>query len=204
MKAMISIAAAAVLLGAAGSAAAQQAVTVGGNAPAICKLPASYTFVGGNGGATGSQFSGQAWNIPGAAIANSSGMPVSGDGYAIRVRGTGFCNTSHTISVQSDRGGLANGDQGADAPDGFANRRATNYRAYWSNGQGAGSAAPVGPEAALTGVVTPGAMSISGPQAPTANAPFDVVLTVLRPASTLPLVAGHYWDTLTVTLTPGS
>ena len=131
-------------------------------------------------------------------------MPVSGDGYAIRVRGTGFCNTSHTISVQSARGGLAQGNQGAAAPTGFANRRAMTYRAYWSNGQAGGSAAPIGPQAELNAVATPGASNVSAQQLPKATTPFDVVMSLQRPPLGTPLVAGYYWDTLTVTLSPGS
>ena len=208
MKSLISILAiGAAALGTAGTASAQaspQSVTVGGSAPAICTLPVSYSFVSGNAGATGSQFSFQVWNIPQSALVNSSGMPVSGDGYAIRVRGTGFCNTSHTISVQSARGGLAQGNQGAAAPTGFANRRAMTYRAYWSNGQAGGSAAPIGPQAELNAVATPGASNVSAQQLPKPNTPFDVVMSLQRPPLGTPLVAGYYWDTLTVTLSPGS
>ena len=208
MKSLISILAiGAAALGTAGTASAQaspQSVTVGGSAPAICTLPVSYSFVSGNAGATGSQFSFQVWNIPQSALVNSSGMPVSGDGYAIRVRGTGFCNSAHTISVQSARGGLAQGNQGAAAPTGFANRRAMTYRAYWSNGQAGGSAAPIGPQAELNAVATPGASNVSAQQLPKATTPFDVVMSLQRPPLGTPLVAGYYWDTLTVTLSPGS
>ena len=213
MKSLISILAiGAAALGTAGTASAQaspQSVTVGGSAPAICTLPTSYSFVSGNAGATGSQFSFQVWNIPQSALVNSSGMPVSGDGYAIRVRGTGFCNTSHTISVQSARGGLAQGNQGAAAPDGFANRRAMTYQAYWSNGAPGGSAAPVGPAAVLSATTVPGAQNtvdyvVSDALPPPGTRPFDVVMSLQRPPLGTPLVAGYYWDTLTVTLSPGS
>ena len=213
MKSLISILAiGAAALGTAGTASAQaspQSVTVGGSAPAICTLPTSYSFVSGNAGATGSQFSFQVWNIPQSALVNSTGMPVSGAGYAIRVRGTGFCNSAHTISVQSARGGLAQGNQGAAAPAGFANRRAMTYQAYWSNGAPGGSAAPVGPAAVLSATTVPGAQNtvdyvVSDALPPPGTRPFDVVMSLQRPPLGTPLVAGYYWDTLTVTLSPGS
>lgn len=211
MKTPISIIAlAAAALGTAGTATAQstpQSVTVGGSAPAVCTLPASYTFVSGNAGASGNQFSFQVWSIPQSALVDSSGMPTTGAGYAIRVRGMGFCNTSHTISVQSARGGLAQGDQGAAPPTGFANRRAMTYQASWSNGAPGGSAAPVGPRAEFTAVATPGVQNtvdyiVSDALPPPGSRPFDVVMSLQRPPLGTPLVAGYYWDTLTVTLSP--
>jgi hypothetical protein len=206
MKTIITIAAAAALFGAAGTAVAQQSVTVGGTAPAICMLPASYSFVSGNAGATGSGFSGQVWSIPQSAFAGTDATPVPGDGYAIRVRGTGFCNTSHTIEVTSARGGLSEGAQGAAAPAGFANRRNMTYRAHWTNGS---SSTPVGPVAEIVNVSTPGAQStadytVSGTLPPPGSRPFDVVMSVQRPPLATPLVAGFYWDTVTVTLAPSS
>jgi len=208
MKTPISIIAlAAAALGTAGTATAQstpQSVTVGGSAPVACTLPEGYTFVSGNAGATGDEFDFQVWNIPQTALVDSSGMPTSGAGYAIRVRGTAHCNTSHTISVQSARGGLAQGNQNAAAPVGFANRRAMTYRAYWSNGQVGGSAAPIGPEAVLVAAATPGAFNVSALQTPKPNTSFDVVMSVQRPPLGTPLVAGYYWDTLTVILSPSS
>jgi len=208
MKTMITIAAATALLAAAGGAAAQspQSVTVGGTAPAICMLPASYSFVSGNAGATGAGFSGQVWSIPPSAFAGTDATPVPGDGYAIRVRGTGFCNTSHTIEVKSARGGLSEGAQGAAAPAGFANRRNMTYRAHWTNGS---NSTPVGPVAEIVNVSSPGAQStsaytVSGTLPPPGSRPFDVVMSVQRPPLATPLVAGFYWDTVTVTLAPSS
>lgn len=210
MKTLISLAGAMAVLGLAGVAAAQDSsnVDMTGTAEARCTLPVSYTFVSGNAGANGGQFSYQVWNIPQSALVESNGMPVAGPGYAIRVRGQGFCNTSHTISVESARGGLAQGNQGDTPPAGFSNRRDMIYRAYWSNGAPGGSAGPVGPSADVT-ASAPGAQNtvnytVSGVLPPPGHHVFDVVMSLQRPASATPLVAGYYWDVLTVTLSPTS
>ncbi|MGZ9101066.1 MAG: hypothetical protein ACXW3O_15315 [Brevundimonas sp.] len=206
MKTIITIAAAALLV-AAGTAAAedpQSSVTVGGNAPAICNLPVSYSFVSGNAGANASEFSSNSWMIPQSALAGAGAVPASGAEYAIRVRGTGFCNTSHTISVTTARGGLSTGDEGAAAPAGFANRRPLNVEAHWSDGGG-----PLGPKAVISSTSIPGQQgtapyTVSNSLPPPGTRPFEVRIGMQRPPLGTPMVAGFYWDTLTVTLAAGS
>jgi hypothetical protein len=202
MKITTTVAVAALILGVAGTAAAQspQSVTVGGSAPAICQLPVNWSFVSGAAGANGSQFAGQVWTIPEAALADNS--PAAAE-YAIRVRGTGFCNASHTITVQSARGGLTAGATGSAAPTGFANRRPLRYEAYWSD---AGSNA-YGPKAMISTATIPGQSAtanyvVSGTLAPPGDRTFDVRIGMARPALGRPLIAGEYSDTLTVTLSP--
>jgi hypothetical protein len=212
MKTIITIAAVA-LVTAAGSAAAQtpsSSVSVGGNAPAICKLPEVYSFVSGNAGANAGEFSAsQIWTIPQAALSGAGAMAATGDEYAIRVRGTGFCNTSHTITVTSDRGGLSQGAQGATAPTGFANRRPLNIEAYWSDGGAGAATQPVGPKAVIASTTTPGQQgtalyTVSNSIPPPGTRTFDVRIGMQRPALATPLVAGDYADIVRVTLAVGS
>ena len=203
MKSMLKIATASLaLFGVSGLAHAQdQGVAVGGEVEASCTLPDTWAFVSQGGGASGSDFSGSTWAIPAAAFAGSNGVAVSGAEYAIRIRGTGFCNTSHTIRLQSSRGGLVTGDPTTPAPAGFTKRRPMKYDAYWSNGAG-GS---YGPAVSYT-PTTPGQLSsvgtftVSGSLAPPGNRGFDIRLGLARPVVAAPMLAGAYSDTVTVTI----
>ncbi|MBB4082327.1 hypothetical protein [Brevundimonas lenta] len=205
MKSTIGLITAIATVAVASSALAQdpQNVTVSGVAEKICTLPASWAFVSGAAGAAGSQFSGNTWTIPETAFADGSSQAVTGSEYAIRIRGTGSCNASHTIRLQSSRGGLRAGDVSAPVPAGFANGRPIRYEAYWSGGVGGGA---FGPQTALT-ASTPGQQSnltnyvVSGSLAPPGVRTFDLRLGMNRGALAAPLVAGVYSDTVTVTIT---
>lgn len=204
MKTLISITAAAFALGTAGAALAQDPqVEVAGTAEAQCTLPGSWSVESTFNGATG--FGGSTWNIPSSALATADGMAVSGGEYALRVRGVGFCNASHTIQLQSSRGGLVVGDPSTSPPAGFANRRNMKYEAHWSGGGGPGTRTPFGPATGFT-PTTPGQLSnaanyqVSGALAPPGNRTFDVRMGLQRGALATPLIAGDYSDTVTVTI----
>ena len=206
MKTLISITAAALAIAAAGAVQAQDSeVAVAGTAEASCTLPDSWSFVSQNGGASGANFSGTTWTIPEAALAGPGAIPTAGAEYAIRVRGTGFCNASHTIRLQSTRGGLVTGDPSEPAPAGFVKRRAMNYAAHWAGNGGTDNRNPFGPQASFT-PSTPGQQSgvanyvVSGALAPPGNRIFDVRMGFNRGPLTTPLVAGAYSDSVTVTI----
>lgn len=203
MKTLIAAAIAAFALAATGSALAET-VEIGGDAPQICTLPGSWSFVSGfNGGASG-QFDGSAWTIPEAAFASPNGNAVVGGEFAIRIRGVGTCNTAHTIRLQSSRGGLVH-DSGGSPPAGFTSRRPVQYSAHWSGNGGSNNSNPQGPAATFT-PNTPGQLSspanyvVSGSLAPPGNRTFDLRLGLQRTALAAPLIAGAYSDTVTVTL----
>lgn len=197
------------LLAAAGAASAQspQGVAVGGTAAQVCYLPPSFTFSNDTGNGTG-QFSGNTWTIPSTSIANANGTAVAGEELAIRITGAGFCNTAHRIGVSVTNGGLRRNGQEA-PPAGFANSRPVKIDAHWANpnassyarrfGPGIWDFVPNQPFAGATQdwVATP-ANGVPGAR------PFDVRLAVLRPAASMPLVAGDYSELVTVTLTPRS
>jgi len=206
MKTLISMAATVLALAAAGAVQAQDPqVEVAGTAEAQCTLPDSWSFVSQNGGASGAQFSGTTWTIPDAALADANSLAVSGAEYAIRVRGVGFCNASHTIRLQSARGGLVAGDPTTPAPAGFAKRRAMQYGAHWSGNGGPDNRNPFGPAASFTPTV-PGQQSgvanyaVSGALAPPGNRTFDVRLGMQRGPLAAPLIAGAYSDSVIVTI----
>lgn len=200
MKLLVSLFAATAALASAGAALAEDSVTVNGTAERICTLPSSWAFVSAGGGANGANFTGTTWTIPEAAFSDAASIAVPGAEYAIRVRGTGICNTAHTIRLTSGKGGLVS-DSSASAPTGFANRRAMKYDAYWSdNGSNA-----YGPTISYT-PTTAGQQStvanyvVSNTRPPPGNRTFDVRLGLQRGAIAQPLVAGAYSDTLTVTI----
>lgn len=204
MKILTSIIAASAVALTAGVASAQQNVSVSGEAERSCTLPSAWTFVSGFNGAGGSQWSAGTWTIPEAAFADNSSNAVAAGEYAIRVRGTGFCNASHSIRLQSSRGGLRSGDVTQAVPAGFANGRALKYEAYWSGGSG-GAASAFGPQTVLN-AQTPGQASPSTPYtvsaslAPPGNRTFDVRIGMARGALAQPLLGGTYSDTVTVTI----
>ncbi|MDO9337895.1 MAG: hypothetical protein Q7T61_15980 [Caulobacter sp.] len=205
MKILSSVIAATALLAVAGAASAADPITIGGSAEKVCTLPDSWAFVSSGGGQLNGTFSGTTWTIPESALADASSVAVTGSEYAIRVRGFGTCNASHTIRLQSTRGGLVTGAPASAAPNGFANRRSMHYEAYWSdNGAGANTVA-FGPKAAIATVNTPGQQAVanynvSGALAPPGNRAFDIRLGMLRGALATPLIAGAYSDTVVITI----
>lgn len=180
-----------------------QSVLLQGNVDPECRLPTSWAYVSGFNGPNGSHFNGTTFTIPQSALVTSSSTPVAGGEYAIRVRGTGFCNTSHTISITSVRGGLTvDGDPAAPAPAGFINRRSLAYEAGWRNDT---LNDWFGPAVQMT-ANTPGQsasrnFTVSGALAPPGNRAFDVRIGMARPAGQPPMVAGAYSDQLVITLT---
>lgn len=207
MKTLICATSAALLLSA-GLASAQNVpaeVSLTGSAERLCTLPATWSFVSQNGGASSSGFSGTTWTIPTAALANNVSNAVSGAEYAIRIRGTGFCNASHTIQLESSRGGLVAGDPAAAAPAGFSNRRNMAYSAHWSGNGGPDNRNPFGPAAAFEPIAAgeqslPANYIVSGALAPPGNRSFDIRLGMQRGVLTTPLIAGNYSDAVTVTI----
>lgn len=211
MKRIITTAAMTAMIAAAGAASADdgQAVTLSGDVAAECMLPSTWTYVSGVGGANASRWSGSVFTIGENALVGSNSVPVAGGEHAIRVRGTGFCNTSHTISVQSIRGGLTvDGDPNDPPPNGFGNRHALEYQASWRNAAAVGSSmgAPFGPHIVMV-ADTPGETqnanyTVSGALPPPGNRAFDIRIALARSSGQPPLVAGSYSDQLVVTLTP--
>lgn len=204
MKRAISILGGVALLAGAGTAAAQEEVEVAGEAEAMCAFTGDWDSVSVAGGASLGDFNGSAWNFPSSALANSSGQPVTGGEYAIRIRAEGSCNTSHTITVTSARGGLSAVADGSAPPSGFANRRTLNYGVYWSNGSG-GAYGPSSSQIQNWQPSTPGqsltrTFTVSGSWAPPGVRGFDIRMGMARPAMATPLIQGAYSDTLTVTL----
>ena len=210
MKSMIAISAAAAVLVGAGAAAAQDpAVELLANAPDMCTLPAAFGYHSSTGGAGAGQLSGNTWNIPPAQFATSTGAAVTGQEIAIRLRGTGFCNISHTITVTSARGGLTSNDAGEDEytlPPGFADRRAIHYEAYWVANGTAGGTAALGPKADLmassNNLTHTAFYTLGATRPPPGNRFFDLRIGMPRGAMATPLLAGDYSDTVTVTLSP--
>lgn len=216
MKTMLTIAAIAAVIAPAGIALAAPApasspasVTVGGTAEGICQLPSTWAFQSGFNGGDGAQWSGTTWTIPSAQFAGPGGTaaPAASE-FAIRVRGDGFCNTSHKITVRSVRGGLVQGLPGTaptPAPTGFANRRTMAYEASWWSGS---NLTPYGPRAAVTadaiGKSDTKTYTVSDTLAPPGARKFDVRMGLIRTGSSAPLVAGDYSDVVEVTIAPAS
>lgn len=205
MKAIISLAASAMVALAAGTAVAQENVELEGQSPAICTLPDSWSFVTGFNGASSGTFSGTTWTIPSSVLAGPDAAPVSGGEYAIRIRGTGVCNVSHTIQLKSARGGLT-ADAASPPPPGFANRGSMRYEAQWSQFPlGSTSNGAFGPQAGFTPTTagqqsSPAAYVVSASLAPPGERAFDIRMGLQRPGGSQPLLAGAYSDQLTVTL----
>lgn len=211
MKTITSLAIGAIALSAAGAVSAQEILTVTGNAESICELPDDWRFISSNHGASSSEFASgsRTWTIPSDLVAETDGMAVSGGEVAIRIRGEAFCNTAHTITLSSERGGLV-----ADVPavPGFANRRAMLYTAHWSNLEAGSNSSGVGQ---FYGGTSRGINNFNPPAgggettrnfanfAPPGLRPFDLRLSMPRSASYMPsepLVAGAYQDVITITI----
>lgn len=207
MKLIASLAVGALALSAAGAASAQ-VIDMTGTAEAECHLPNSWQFISANNLPGGSFTSGtNTWNIPSALLTDANGMSAGSGGsdVAIRIRGTSFCNTAHTIVLTSQNGGLV----AAAAPvAGFANRRTMKYDAYWSQGGNAFPTAsrsvqnfyPTSPGQSATATYT-----IATGAPPPGNRTFDIRMGLQRNAPNIPaqpMLSGSYQDVLTVTLTP--
>lgn len=211
MKTITSLAAGAIMIAAAGAATAQESLTLTGEAEAVCELPDAWQFISSSYSApAGGHFTAgtNTWNIPSELLSNAEGMSVQANEVAIRIRGQSFCNTAHTIQLQSQNGGLV-ADAGA-AP-GFANRRTMRYDAYWGDGNGNSFG---GASRTINNFVptTPGQTrtvnyTITDTVPPPGLRAFDIRMGLQRNAPNipaLPLVAGAYQDVITVTLTPVS
>lgn len=206
MRAVISLAAAAAVLATAGAAASEENVTLSGNAPAICTLPDTWTFVSGFNGAGGDSFSGSTWRIPTAVLAGPDATPAGSTEYAIRIRGQGVCNVSHNITLTSERGGLTADAAGGNTPAGFGTGATMSYAAQWSeHGLGSSQNGAFGPTASFTPTSAgdssaPAAYVVSAELPPPGERAFDIRMGLQRPAGSLPLLAGAYSDKLIVTL----
>lgn len=208
MKTIASLALGAIALAVAGAASAQETIDMTGTAEAECHLPTSWQYISNNNLPGGNFTSGtNTWNIPSSLLTDANGQS-NGSGQsdvAIRIRGTSFCNTAHTIVLTSQNGGLV----AAAAPvAGFANRRTMKYDAYWSDGGnafgGAGRSVqnflPTSPGQSATATYT-----IATGAPPPGNRTFDIRMGLQRNAPNIPaqpMLSGAYQDVLTVTLTP--
>jgi hypothetical protein len=217
MKSILSLFGVVALTGIAAPALAQDdsaSVDVIGNAEAICTLPTNWTRVSSAGTAASSQFEGNTWTIPAAALANSAGIGTqTNDEYAIRVRGAAMCNTGFKITLRSQNGGLVNatyaGATPPPPPSGFTWKRRMTYNANWQNDVTPGTSAnPPAIGANNWGVVNfiPQSAGDSRTYSHNNTAPpgirnFDIRMGVLREATSGPLLAGLYQDIITVDLT---
>lgn len=208
MRRIASLAAGAIALAAAGAASSQETLDMTGTAEAECHLPDTWQFqsAGGftNGGASFNAGA-KTWTIPSNLLTDTSGTSAPGAEVAIRIRGTSFCNTAHTIILTSQNGGLV---ADSAAVTGFANRRTMKYDAYWSNSVGGTFAtggtrniqnfSPTAPGQSRQGDYT-----ITSTAPPPGNRTFDIRMGLQRTSlPTQPMLAGDYEDVITVTLTP--
>lgn len=187
------------------SAASAQSTPVGGTVEAICSLPATFAYHSSTTGTSAGAFAGTTWTIAPAQFAATDGSAVTGGEIAMRVRGTGVCNTSHTFTISSDRGGLTAPGTASDAPPaGFAKRRPMRYEAYWVASGTSSSSVPLGPKATIIADVAGEANTATYDVGPTLAPPgtraFDIRMGMARGALTEPLLAGAYSDTVRVTL----
>lgn len=173
-------------------------IDIVGYAEAFCSLPTTWTFVSSTANVNSSQFAGTTWTIPSNLLADAEGNGiVSTAEVAIRVRGQAICNTTHTITLTSQNGGLANEDTLSSPPPGFENKRRMIYNANWRDKN--------------WGVLnwTPQAPGDSksydhGSSAPPGIHDFDVRMGLLRDPTAGPMVAGTYTDQLVITISvPG-
>lgn len=204
MKTVIGLAATAAALALAPAASAEN-INLTGNAQAICSLPDAWETRTNIGGSLGT-FVGTTWTIPSTGFATAAGLPnVTGE-IALRITGPAYCNTPHTISLTSANGFMTN-TSAAPVPNGFSNRRQVKYDAHWADDSLTGTARRVGPGIVDWIPTAPGqskqavwAGAIPG------QANFDIRLSVRRTDGTpdVPLVAGDYSDTVTVTVSPST
>ena len=201
MKSMLTIMGTAVLATLATPALAQnsQSVDIIGTAEAFCTLPTTWQFASSTNNVSSSQFSGNTWTIPSSLFVNSSGIGINSSAeVAIRVRGQGACNTTHTITLQSTNGGLRNAASvGNTPPDGFEYHRRMAYNANWRDtGWGIIDWTPT----------TAGASTSynHGSSVPPGIRDFDVRMELYRDPTTAPMLAGSYNDNLIITVSiPG-
>lgn len=187
-----------------GAAAADPQVSVSGIAEASCTLPSSWAVTNVSGGAAAGQFSGQTWTIPDAYFADTGSLAATGADIALRVRGTGVCNTSHSFRLESTRGGLVTGDPGTPAPAGFSRRRAVRYDAFWSNGSNGAQGPAVIYTPSVPGLSSTANYTVSGALPPPGVRQFDFRMLLNRGGAATPMVAGEYSDTIVITLTISS
>lgn len=210
MKTTVSLAAAATMAFAAPALAqpsSEDGVTVFGNAEAYCTLPTIWAGQSGTTGMGATRWNGTTLSIPSSLLAETTGAAITGGVTPVaRIRGTGSCNTSHRIRLQSVNGGLVH-ESGADtpAPQGFIKRRAVTYEAFWRNvvdgvantGWGVHNWTPSAP-----GEFSPTYNYVIG----AANRPnpgergFEVVVELSRAGPGGVMLAGQYSDQLIVTI----
>lgn len=201
MKAIIPALGAVLLTGVATPAFAQnsQSVDIIGTAEAFCTLPTNWQYVSSTSNVSASQFSGRTWAINPTLLADNTGNGiVSNTEVAIRVRGQGSCNTTHTITLTSTNGGLAHGASSANPPPGFQRTRRMIYNANWTDQPtwGITNWVPTGPGSSIT--------YDHGSKAPPGVHNFDIRMGLLRDPTTGPMLAGSYSDQLIVTISiPG-
>jgi hypothetical protein len=197
MKSMLSILGTAALATFATPALAQSnaSVDVTGTAEAFCTLPTNWQFASSTNNVSSSQFSGNTWTIPSSLFVNSSGVGINSSAeVAIRVRGQGACNTSHSITLQSTNGGLTHAASvGNTPPPGFEFHRRMAYNANWRDTSwGIFNWTPTTAGASTTydhGVrPAPGLRD------------FDVRMELYRDPTTAPMLAGAYNDNLIITI----
>ena len=175
-----------------------QSVDIIGTAEAFCTLPTNWQYVSSTSNVSASQFSGTTWSINPTLLADNTGNGIiSNTQVAIRVRGQASCNTTHTITLTSVNGGLANASA-ANPPPGFQASRRMIYDANWTGELTWGIVGwtPTGP-----GATRP--MITSARHLPESTT-FDVRLGLLRDGTAGPMVAGSYSDNLIITISiPG-
>lgn len=203
LKSLLTSTFAIAALAAAGAASAADPITLNGSAEKYCTLPSSWSFSAGSGGGTAGQFSGTTWNIPEALLSDAQGQPAVGSDTGLRIAGIGSCNASHSIRLQSARGGLVTGTPGDAAPNGFTRRRQVRYDAFWSNG----GSVTFGPSVNNFNPSSAGQQSnvanfvVGVGQAPPGNREFHFRALFNRPANGTPMLAGAYSDNVTITIT---
>jgi hypothetical protein len=179
---------------AAGAAAAQQAapptVSVSGQAARLCRIGAPKVQVGSavNLGAV----DGQTINI--SSLADSATLSTKAISFDIDF--DALCNFSHAVQLSSDRGGLWRVATGAASSATFADGVPYHATLVWAGTQSTleASAASVAPKTQVLDVNSPagGALVVQ----------FRVDSGATDKGAGVPLAAGTYQDTLTVTLGP--
>lgn len=203
LKPLLTTTVALAALVAAGAANAADPITVGGTAEKFCTLPDSWATANLSGGAATGQFSGTTWTIPESLLSDAQGQRVVGADTGLRIRGKGHCNASHTIRLQSARGGLVTGTPGDPTPDSFARRVAMRYDAQWSAGGSAvfgnGFVNNFNPTTAGQ-QSNIGTFTVGVGQAPPGERDFDFRAIFTRTAGSPALLAGSYSDNVTITI----
>jgi hypothetical protein len=163
-----------------------------GTAEAFCTLPDSWQVASTTNTVSSSQFNGHVWTIPDNLIATTAGNAVvSTAEVAIRIRGEASCNTTHTITLTSQNGGLA--ATVSNPPPGFTRLRRMRYDAQWRDTNwGIFNWVPNAPGDSTT--------YNHGARVPPGHHDFDIRLGLLRDPTNSPMVAGEYTDQLTVTV----